>query len=142
MANLKDYLSGTKYIRLNYVKYFNYDEDVQEKPILNCSDNYRCEYKDDSIEITVTRNVDFTPKCFFSAEVSYSVIHTFDESKYDSFDEKMFNLNEIIKDDISYYIPDEMDRVSLIISQISDSFEGRPLITSPRFKFKSKDDEK
>ena len=45
-----------------------------------------------------------------------------------------FDLENEVANDIEYFIPDEMDRISLLISQITDSFEGRPLITAPHLK--------
>lgn len=141
MTNLKDFLSGKKYIYLNSVKYTNHDEEVQTRPEMNCVDDYVCQYKDYAIEITVTRYVNFSPTCFFSAEISYTIIHKIDESKFESFNIAEYDLPKIIEEDITYFIPDEMDRVSLILSQITDAFEGRPLITSPYFMFKNTEDE-
>ena len=135
MSNLKDYLSDTKYIQLNSVKYTNLNTEIKSKPELNCFDNFECNYKEKAIEIKVTRYVNFTPKCLFSAEISYSIIHKFDESKYKGFNKDDFDLQKIVESDLDYYVPDEMDRVSLLISQITDAFEGRPLITSPHFLF-------
>ncbi len=135
MTNLKDFLSGKKYIYLNSVKYINHDDEVKTTPEMNCIDDYVCQYKDKAIEITVTRYVSFSPTCIFSAEISYTVIHKIDESKFDSFNIAEYDLPKIIEEDITYFIPDEMDRVSLILSQITDAFEGRPLITSPHFMF-------
>lgn len=136
MTDLKDYLSGAKYIYLDSVKYINHDDTVQTKPEMNCFDDYICQYKDDSIKITVTRYVNFAPTCLFSAEVSYTIIHKFDKSKCKNFNISEYDLQKIVQEDIDYFIPDEMDRVSLILSQITDAFEGRPLITAPSLLLK------
>lgn len=135
MTNLKDFLSGKKYIYLNSIHYISHSDECQTKPKVNCIDKYSCEYKGNAIEVTATRSVDFSPKCFFSAEISYTVIHEFDENKYDDFRIEEYDLSQIVEEDKNYYIPDEMDRVSLILAQITDSFEGRPLITAPYSTF-------
>ncbi len=137
MHKLKDYLCDEKYIKLNSVNYINHNDSLETDVSLNCEDEMEFKYHNYSIEIVVTRCVDFKPKSLFEIKISYSIIHNIDEKYHGNFKIDDFNLHEEINSDLEYFVPNEMDRVSLIISQITDSFEGRPLITPPQFIFKN-----
>lgn len=139
MANIMDYISDEKYIRLNSVNFeYIYKHTKKTDNIeLKCYDDYKEYFDEDKIIITVSRYVDFEPKEFFTAKVSYDVIHELIPDKIEEFKEKSFDLKHEIENNLEYFIPDEMDRVSLIISQLTDSFEGRPLITSPKLNLQS-----
>ena len=131
MQNIKEYLSGKKYISLDSVKYdYTYKESISN-PQLICKDDYNVQLKENKIIITVTRHVEFEPDYFLVSDISYSVTHELLNEKKEDFLNANFNLREEIEKDRDYFIPDEMDRVSLIISQLTDSFEGRPIITAP-----------
>lgn len=136
MSILKDFLSDHRYIKLNEVKYHTHDNEIPKNPKLVYFDDFNVECENKSIIITVTRHIKFEPKCFFTADVSYSVTHSILEEKYEDYSKETFNYFDEVKSDLEYYITDEMDRISLIISQITDAFEGSPLITSPHLCFK------
>lgn len=135
MAILRDFLSNHRYIQLNEIKYHALNNELPKKPKSVYFDDFNVECENNSIIITVTRHIKFEPECFFTADVSYSVTYSILNEKYEDFSKENFNYTDEVKSDLENYIPDEMDRISLIISQITDAFEGRPLITAPRLCF-------
>ena len=133
--SLKEYLLEKKYIYLKGINYINSSESPGTQPELNCSDSISVRKEHMSIFVEIKRSVSFIPTCYFTADLSYEVELQIDPEKSSDFEMQGIDFETEIRENINEYVPDEMDRLSLLLAQITDSFEGRPLITVPQFHF-------
>lgn len=135
--NLKEMLSKKIRIGLKSIKY-DYIGDICEESEINYYDEARAgDITPDYLEVLVTRKVFFEPEDIFNLEVTYYVLHFFDDS-IDSLDiPDRSDIDREINEDIEYYTESEQAKVSLLISEITTAFSLNPLITIPVFTEKS-----
>lgn len=105
---------------------------------VEAQDSVTWKKKADCLHVECTRHVGFEPACNFEITVTYSVDHYLKEQNaLDSLDEKV--IEQEVQSDILFYIQEKqglMGRVSLIIAQLTSSFNGAPMILPPYYQMK------
>lgn len=135
---LKELLNNRCRIRLENVEMKALEdpaEDVSGVEVL-VTDSLVCQKKPDSLHVECTRKVGFEPACNFEITVTYSVDHYLKE--LDMLDDvPMETIEQEVRQNIPFYIQEKrglMNRVSLLIAQLTSSFEGAPLILPPYYQ--------
>ena len=92
----------------------------------------------DCLHVECTRHVGFEPACNFEITITYAVDHYLKEKNaLDTIEEK--EIEQEVQGDIPFYIQEKqglMGRVSLLIAQLTSSFNGAPMILPPYYQMK------
>lgn len=138
MKDLLEYFEDQKYIKLKEVSYCDVSSESKRK--LNTKDYFDVTESDNDIYVLVQRQLGFNSESSYFIKAAYEVRYIIKSDLLEEFKSRKFDLKKEFASDPNKYIIDEMDRISLIISQITDSFEGRPLVTRPFFKFEESEE--
>lgn len=110
-------------------------EDAERVEII-MDDSIRCVKKPDALRVECTRKVGFDPACSFEITVMYSVEHSLKEtSALEAVPQE--TIEKEVRENIQFYIQENrglMNRVSLIIAQLTSAFEGVPMVLPPYFQ--------
>jgi hypothetical protein len=95
------------------------------------------------LEIIVTRKLVCVPEGPFEVSAAYSIRHGLREEHIGKVSWADYSIFDEIMADKDFFITDDVSRLSLIISQITSSFNTLPLVTPPIFieEIDSKDQE-
>lgn len=133
IKNLSEYFLPEQQFYLHKVTYDRIVENVDdEASSLNCTDNISVEFNDcDMLKIIVTRNLFFEPDMLFDLSVSFGADIKFDPQKKGEYEWESINLAEEFRDNGDFVTTNLMNRISLLISQITSSFGQMPLVLPP-----------
>lgn len=113
------------------------DPPVDAKNIeITAEDSVTWKKETDCLHVECTRHVGFEPACNFEITVTYAVDHYLKEKNaLDKIEEK--EIEQEVQGDIPFYIQEKqglMGRVSLLIAQLTSSFNGAPMILPPYYQ--------
>lgn len=133
---LRELLNKKCLIRLDHVELDTLQEPSDDAEIeMSARDSVEWEKKPDSICVKCTRTVKFEPECAYKVTATYSVEHFLNEEN--ALDEIPDNeIDEEIQKNISFYIQERkglLNRISLVIAQLTSSFNGVPVVTPPYY---------
>lgn len=133
---LKDMLDKKCLIQLDHVELTALQEPDEDSEIkIVAKDSLTWEKKAGSICVRCTRTVDFKPECSYKVTAAYSVEHFLkkDHALDEIPDEE---IDKEIREHIPFYIQERqglLNRVSLLIAQLTSSFNGIPMIVPPYY---------
>lgn len=132
--NFQDNFNGKISIGLSRIDLKNStNKESTLQPFLK--DYYEYSFENRALIIEAFRQINAQDQLDFKIITSYKIVHEFKETvSADSLISK-FDIKEEIKNNINYFIPDEYDRLSLIISNLLSSFGGSPFVTIPFAQF-------
>lgn len=136
---LKELLNGSARIGISQIEMKERGEVQGDKiPELNFSDSVGYAFLNDRLRVEGTRALYFEPESNFELTVTYFVEHFLQNpGSLESVDQD--KAVEEISDDLGFYLQNNQGislRVSLLIGEITSSFGGAPVITSPMFPVK------
>ena len=98
---------------------------------LNCIDNIEVKVRDEMVRVTVERALKFEPEAVFELSVSFGAILRFVEEKKGEYDWKDINLAEEFRENGQFVLGNLLNRISLLIAEITSSFGQTPLVLAP-----------
>lgn len=138
ISNLVDYFVAEQEFYLDKVSYNRIDKKEEAKEYsLNCIDNVEAKVNGDIVKLTVTRVLKFDPEEIFEMSVSFGAILRFNEEKKKEYDWGKINLAEEFRENGQFVLSNLMNRISLLIAEITSSFGQTPIILPPTIAFKS-----
>lgn len=138
ISNLADYFVPEQEFYLDKVSYNRIDktESIGEYS-LNCTDNIEAEADEDIVKLTVSRLLKFDPEEIFELSVSFGAILKFNGEKKDDYDWTKINLAEEFRENGQFVLGNLVNRISLLIAEITSSFGQSPIILPPGIAPKS-----
>ena len=138
ISNLADYFVPEQEFYLDKVSYNRIDktESIREYS-LNCTDNIEAEANEDTVKLTVSRLLKFAPEEIFELSVSFGAILKFNGEKKDDYDWTKINLAEEFRENGQFVLGNLVNRISLLIAEITSSFGQSPIILPPGIAPKS-----
>ena len=130
IANLKDYFEPSQEIFLDSISYNKIEntEVYPEKDIfLICQDNVRASIEASGVKILLTRSLTFDPNVLFHLSVTFGTLLKFNKKKNDIDWEKL-DLAEEFRENGEFATSQLMNRISLLIGQITSSFGQQPIM--------------
>lgn len=135
MTNLAQYFESEHQIYLKKIHFEKLElisEVETEEITLNCTDNITATLKEnEGIELVLTRRLSFIPEQIFGLEVSFGVDLKFNKEKAKEIDWSEINLADEFKNNGNFVLDNVLSRISLLIAQITASFNQSPLIIPP-----------
>lgn len=131
IKNLEAYFEPEHVFYLDDISYKRIEKNEQAKEHeLNCIDNIEVELLTDGLRLTVCRTLKFKPEEIFHLSVSFGALLRFGEKK----DE--INWNEIdlpgeFRENGQFVLGNLMNRMSMLIADITASFGQTPIILPP-----------
>lgn len=133
IENLEQYFAEEHQFYLNKIKFERVEgEQVAGEVSLNCKDNIAVTVNNErGVTLIVTRRLEFDPRSLFDLEVSFGAELTFIQEKRDEINWSDIDLADEFKKNGGFVLANIMNRISLLIGQITSSFGSSPLITLP-----------
>lgn len=132
IQNLADYFASEQEFYLDKITYSRIDKSNEPKEyLLNCTDNIDVEINTDIVKLTVNRVLQFEPPEIFELCVSFGAILKFNEAKKDEYDWGKINLAEEFRENGEFVLGNLMQRISLLVAEITSSYGQSPLILFP-----------
>lgn len=94
-------------------------------------------HTDTAIKVVMTRKISLGENVFFDLAASFHTIHFLKEEYAKSFQWKDYDLDKAVNDEIDFFVGPGFDRLSLVLSQITSSFGGAPIVTPPMYMKKA-----
>ncbi len=136
--NLSDYFVSEQEFYLDKIFYNRIDKNEHVKEyLLNCIDNIDVHINEDTVILTVQRVLKFNPEEIFNLSVSFGAILRFNEEKKGDYDWTKINLAEEFRENGQFVLENLMNRITLLIAEITSSFGQVPIIPPPRIAPKS-----
>lgn len=133
ISNLAEYFENEQEFYLDKVLYNRIDKKLQEEEhSLNCFDNIEVEVSGDVVKVTVMRSLKFEPEEIFELSVSYGAILKIKKEKEMDYNWNQIDLAEEFRMNGQFVLGNLMNRMSLLIAEITSSFGQAPLILTPR----------
>lgn len=133
ISNLAEYFENEQEFYLDKVLYNRIDKKLQEEEhSLNCFDNIEAKVSGDVVKVTVMRSLKFEPEEIFELSVSYGAILKIKKEKEMDYNWKQIDLAEEFRMNGQFVLGNLMNRMSLLIAEITSSFGQAPLILTPR----------
>ena len=133
ISNLAEYFENDQEFYLDKVLYNRIDKKLQEEEhSLNCFDNIEVEVSGDVVKVTVMRSLKFEPEEIFELSVSYGAILKIKKEKEMDYNWNQIDLAEEFRMNGQFVLGNLMNRMSLLIAEITSSFGQAPLILTPR----------
>lgn len=130
--NLVDYFETEQEFYLDKVVYNRIDKKEEaEEYSLNCIDNIDVEVNEGIVKLTVKRILKFKPEEIFELSVSYGAILKIKEEKMEEYDWDEVDFEEEFRENGQFVLGNLMNRMSLLIAEITSSFGQSPLILPP-----------
>lgn len=135
---MKELLNKRCRIQLENVEMHALEDPAEEPGGLEIvvSDNVTAKKKPDCLRVECTRHVGFDPACKFEITVTYSVEHYLKETDMLK-DISDAAIQKEVEENIPFYIQEKrglMNRVSMIIAQLTSAFDGAPMILPPYYQ--------
>lgn len=138
ISNLVDYFMAEQEFYLDKVSYNRIDKKEEAKEYsLNCIDNIEVKVNGDIVKVTVTRVLKFDPAEIFELSVSFGAILRFNTEKKKDYDWQNINMAEEFRENGKFVLGNLMNRISLLIAEITSSFGQTPIILPPEIAAKS-----
>ena len=136
IKNLSDYFLPEQefYLhKINYDRITSGESGIRKSEIsLNCTDNIVAEVNDlDEVKIIVTRSLYFDPEDVFCLSVAFGAELKINPNKKNDYNWHELNLAEEFRDNGDFVVSNLMNRISLLIAQITSSFGQQPLMLPP-----------
>lgn len=130
--NIQNYFSSTYEYYLDKIDYTHKAKSSDNTAYtLNCVDNISTQIVDDSkLQVTITRNLEFSPDDLYTLSVSFIVVLTILDGKKDDL-LSIKDLSFELAKGGHFFLSDIMSRISALISNITASFGQPPVITPP-----------
>lgn len=140
--NLFQYFKKEQQFYLESVKYERLEKSTQigeEKSFrLNCLDDLHVNVDDKNIKLVVTRRLQFDPEGIFFLEVSFGAVLSFIPEKKHEVQWDEMDLEEEFRQQGAFVLGNLMNRISLLIGQLTSSFGQPPIITPPGMAIRQK----
>lgn len=134
MNNLADYFIAEQEYYLDAISYERIDRAINAPKIeLNCADRIDVKTADDKVVVTVTRKLSFSPEALFSLSIKYGAVLCFDPEKKKDVDWGNVNLADEFISNGTFVTSNLLNRISLLIGEITGSFGQTPIIVPPQF---------
>lgn len=98
---------------------------------LNCLDNIEVEVGEDAVRVTVRRSLKFEPEAVFELSVSFGAILQFMQDKKGEYDWSKIDLAEEFRENGQFVLGNLLNRISLLIAEITASFGQMPFVLAP-----------
>lgn len=129
ITNLADYFVAEQEFYLDKISYNRIDKSEKTNEyLLNCNDNILIDINENILKLTVERILHFDPKEIFELSVSFGAILRFNEEKKNDYNWKAINLAEEFRENGQFVLGNLMNRMSLLIAEITSSFGQTPII--------------
>ncbi len=134
--NLSQYFKEEHQFYLNNVKYVRIENDLMNTGSaqfnLNCLDNIMTTVEDSKgVTVIVTRRLKFEPEGMFDLEVSFGALLDFVPEKADEIPWHEIDLAEEFRQQGAFVLQNLMNRMTLLIGQLTSSFGQSPIILPP-----------
>ena len=129
--NLSEYFLPEQQLYLDKVDYKRVEQSSQVNSVtLKCEDTINVAYYDttDTVKITLTRTVSFSPDVLFNVSIAFCSVLTVHPDKKDELDWKNLNLAAEFKENGDFVLNNLLPRISLLLGQITSSYGLPPLI--------------
>lgn len=133
IKNLINYFDPVQEIFLdavNYNKANTQSEKINTEFILLCHDNIKVDLYDEGVRIIIMRTLTFEPDEVFNLSVSFGAYLKFNAKKSEH-EWSSINLAEEFRSNGDFVTAQLMNRITLLIGQITSSFGQNPIITPP-----------
>ncbi len=132
ISNLIDYFEAEQEFYLDKILYNRIDKKEQANEYsLNCIDNIEVGVNENIVKLTITRALKFDPEEIFELSLSYGAILKIKKEKKEEYDWDKINLAEEFRENGEFVLGNLMNRISLLIAEITSSFGQIPLILPP-----------
>ena len=132
IPNLIDYFEAEQEFYLDKILYNRIDKKEQANEYsLNCIDNIEVAVNENIVKLTITRALKFDPEEIFELSLSYGAILKIKKEKKEEYDWDKINLAEEFRENGEFVLGNLMNRISLLIAEITSSFGQIPLILPP-----------
>ena len=130
--NLADYFLAEQEFYLDKISYSRIDKREKAKEYsLNCTDSIETKVNGDTLDLMVTRALKFDPEEIFELSVSFGAVLTFDKEKKNEYVWEEINLAEEFRKNGQFVLNNLMNRISLMIAEITSSFGQTPIVLPP-----------
>lgn len=126
-----DIFSGKKSIELDSIRYKRFENEDVNKDVqikLSLEDVVSVETNEKYLGIVLQRILKFEPVSPFDLEVSFIIKHYLKEPDVDW---EKIDVSELIEQNKSFFIQEQMETVSMLIAQITSAYGRKPIITPP-----------
>ena len=131
IENLEKYFLPEQTYYLNGITYKIIETSAVERE-LNCIDNINVEVNDaDGVKLILTRTLKFAPEGIFELSISFGALLKFDEKVKDEINWHEIKLAEEFGINGDFVLRNLLDRISLLIAEITASFGQSPIIVPP-----------
>ena len=127
----KEYLNNKVEIGLYNISYQYHTGEYEEIKVNYLDKINPIVDSESTFMIIASWDITFEPENPFDLSVSYFIRFSLKDEFMGKINLEDFKINELIKENPEEFIEDEMDRVSLLVAQITSSFANSPLITIP-----------
>lgn len=124
LSNYEFYLENIDYRHLN-------NPSSNNNLSLNCIDHIDCHIKDNFLLLTLTRKLEFEPSSMFYLSISYNIQLEFNKKYQNEIDWNKVNLSEEFRQNGDFVLNNILNRITLLISEITSSYGQTPLNISP-----------
>lgn len=132
IQNLSEYFLPEHEFYLQNVSYNRTDNVIgQKEHTLNCFDNIKADVEGDEVRITVTRSLEFEPNELFELSISFGAVLKFEPQKKKEYNWHEINMAEEFKNNGEFVTVNLMNRITLLIAQITSSFGQTPIVLPP-----------
>ena len=132
IQNLADCFASEQEFYLDKITYNRIDKSNEPKEyLLNCTDNIDVEVNKDIVKLTVNRVLQFEPREIFELSISFGAILKFKKEKKEAYDWQKINLEEEFRENGEFVLGNLMQRISLLVAEITSSYGQSPLILFP-----------
>ena len=129
---LKDFFSNNGTIGLEEISFKAHDnKNIKSVPCCVEDRITSISHTDTAIKVVMTRKISLGENEFFDLEASFHTIHFLKEEYNKSFQWDDYDLNTEVNNEIDFFVGPGFDRLSLVLSQITSSFGGAPIVTPP-----------
>ena len=104
---------------------------------LKCKDTVQVVLEDNGIRITVERILRFEPEEVFELAISFGAVLKFNDKKKQDHQWKDIDLSKEFIENGGFVIDNLMNRISLLVSQITSSFGQTPIVLPPSLMTKN-----
>ncbi len=130
--NLIDYFDNEQEYYLDNISYERINSSIDEsQPQMYCMDTINADLAEDGVQLTLTRRVYFNPEELYTLSVSYGAILKFNKNRKDEFNWEEINLSEEFRENGQFVWGNLMNRITLLIAEITSSFGQPPVILYP-----------
>ena len=129
IKNLADYFDANQEIYLAEVSYNRIETDKRaEGYLINCTDSITVDANENVARLSVKRTLNFEPEGMFKLSVTYGAILRFNEKKKYEHNWRNINLAKEFEKHGDFVLGNLMNRISLLISEITSSFGQSPIV--------------